>query len=160
MEILLPTLISPEHKWKLAGLLKYIFPAPLTLTTYFKVNSLQLWSFNKYGHFMSWVRLLKFICISIRYLSLCFLSLSKICSIAKVNHCLVKIFLCMYWSEILYFSVYLNFKDRDHPFIRRRHFLGGRGRGIHIECSKQFEWKLYFYRSGQRGPFWAELKLL
>ena len=33
-------------------------------------------------------------------------------------------------------------------------------RDIHIECSKQFKWKLYFYRSGQRGPFWAELKLL
>ena len=32
-------------------------------------------------------------------------------------------------------------------------------RDIHIECSKQFEWKLYFYRSGQSGPFWAELKL-
>ena len=33
-------------------------------------------------------------------------------------------------------------------------------RDIHIECSKQFKRKLYFYRSGQRGPFWAELKLL
>ena len=33
-------------------------------------------------------------------------------------------------------------------------------RDIHIECSKQIKWKLYFYRSGQRGPFWAELKLL
>ena len=33
-------------------------------------------------------------------------------------------------------------------------------RDIHIECSKQFKWKLYFYRSWQRGPFWSELKLL
>ena len=33
-------------------------------------------------------------------------------------------------------------------------------RDIHIECSKQFKGKLYFYKSGQRGPFWAELKLL
>ena len=33
-------------------------------------------------------------------------------------------------------------------------------RDIHIECSKQFKWNLYFYWSGQSGPFWAELKLL
>ena len=33
-------------------------------------------------------------------------------------------------------------------------------RDIHIECSKQFKWKLYFYASGQSGPFWAVLKLL
>ena len=32
---------------------------------------------------------------------------------------------------------------------------------IHIECSKQFKCNLvYFYGSGQNGPFWAELKLL
>ena len=31
---------------------------------------------------------------------------------------------------------------------------------IHIECSKQFKWNLYFYVSGQSGPFWAVLKLL
>ena len=35
----------------------------------------------------------------------------------------------------------------------------GLSRDIHIECSKQFEWNLYFYRSGQSGLFWAELKL-
>ena len=33
-------------------------------------------------------------------------------------------------------------------------------RDIHIECSKQFKWNLYFYVSGQSGPFWAVLKLL
>ena len=33
-------------------------------------------------------------------------------------------------------------------------------RDIHIECSKQFKWNLYFYGFGQSGPFWAELKLL
>ena len=33
-------------------------------------------------------------------------------------------------------------------------------RDIHIECSKQFKRNSYFYGSGQRGPFWAELKLL
>ena len=32
-------------------------------------------------------------------------------------------------------------------------------RDIHIECSKQFKWNLYFYGSGQSGPLWAELKL-
>ena len=32
--------------------------------------------------------------------------------------------------------------------------------GIHIECSKQFKWNLYFYVSGQSRPFWAVLKLL
>ena len=31
---------------------------------------------------------------------------------------------------------------------------------IHIEWSKQFKWKLYFYASGQSGPFWVVLKLL
>ena len=39
------------------------------------------------------------------------------------------------------------------------HFLTP-ARDIHIECSKQFKWNLYFYGSGQSGPFWAELKLL
>ena len=33
-------------------------------------------------------------------------------------------------------------------------------RDIHIECSKQFKRSLYFYMSGQSGPFWAVLKLL
>ena len=33
-------------------------------------------------------------------------------------------------------------------------------RDIHIECSKQFKWNLYFYVSEQSGPFWAVLKLL
>ena len=33
-------------------------------------------------------------------------------------------------------------------------------RDIHIECSKQFNWNLYFDLSGQSGPFWAVLKLL
>ena len=33
-------------------------------------------------------------------------------------------------------------------------------RDIHIECSKQFKWNLYFYVSGQSGSFWAVLKLL
>ena len=33
-------------------------------------------------------------------------------------------------------------------------------RDIHIECSKQFKWNLYFCVSGQSGPFWAVLKLL
>ena len=35
-----------------------------------------------------------------------------------------------------------------------------KSRHIHIECSKQFNWNLYFYVSGQSGPFWPELKLL
>ena len=35
-----------------------------------------------------------------------------------------------------------------------------RPRDIHIECSKQFKGNLYFYVSGQSGPFWAVLKLL
>ena len=35
-----------------------------------------------------------------------------------------------------------------------------KGRDIHIECSKQFKWNLYFYVSGQSWPFWAVLKLL
>ena len=34
------------------------------------------------------------------------------------------------------------------------------GRDIHIECSKQFKWNLYFYLSGLSRPFWAVLKLL
>ena len=33
-------------------------------------------------------------------------------------------------------------------------------RDIHIECSKQFKWNLYLYKSGQSWPFWAVLKLL
>ena len=39
-------------------------------------------------------------------------------------------------------------------------FLWVLTRDIHIECSKQFKWNLYFYGSGQSGPFGAELKLL
>ena len=39
------------------------------------------------------------------------------------------------------------------------HFIWVICRDIHIECSKQFKWNLYFYGSGQSGPFWAELKL-
>ena len=31
---------------------------------------------------------------------------------------------------------------------------------INIEWSKQFKWNLYFYASGQSGPFWAVVKLL
>ena len=31
---------------------------------------------------------------------------------------------------------------------------------LHIECSKQFKWNLYFYVPGQSWPFWAVLKLL
>ena len=33
-------------------------------------------------------------------------------------------------------------------------------RDMNIECSKQFKWNLYFYVSGQSGPFWAVLKVL
>ena len=33
-------------------------------------------------------------------------------------------------------------------------------RDIHIECSKQFKWNLYFYVSGQSWPIWSALKLL
>ena len=33
-------------------------------------------------------------------------------------------------------------------------------RDIHIECSKQFKWNLYFYVSGQSRLFWAVLNLL
>ena len=36
----------------------------------------------------------------------------------------------------------------------------GRVRDIHIECTKQFKWNLYFYVSRQSWPFWAALKLL
>ena len=32
-------------------------------------------------------------------------------------------------------------------------------RDIHIECSKQFKWNLYFYVSGQSRLIWAALKL-
>ena len=36
-----------------------------------------------------------------------------------------------------------------------------KGRDIHIECSKQFKWNLYFYVYGQSRLFWAVLlKLL
>ena len=42
---------------------------------------------------------------------------------------------------------------------KQRDWVGGGVRDIHIECSKQFKWNLYFYGSGQSGPFWAELKL-
>ena len=41
-----------------------------------------------------------------------------------------------------------------------RSTLWSEGRDIHIEYSKQFEWNLYFYVSGQSRPFWAALKLL
>ena len=34
------------------------------------------------------------------------------------------------------------------------------GRDINIECSKQFKCNLYFYVSGQSGPFWAERAVL
>ena len=34
-----------------------------------------------------------------------------------------------------------------------------RPRDIHIECSKQFKWIVYFYVYGQSGPFWAVLKV-
>ena len=57
----------------------------------------------------------------------------------------------------------LNLNRRNEKFIkldRERLKIRILVRDIHIECSKQFKWKLFFYRSGQRGPFWAELKLL
>ena len=38
--------------------------------------------------------------------------------------------------------------------------IRGETRDIHIKCSKQFKWNLYFYLSGQSRPFWAALKLL
>ena len=39
-------------------------------------------------------------------------------------------------------------------------FFATKVRDIHTESSKQFKWNLYFYGFGQKGPFWAELKLL
>ena len=48
------------------------------------------------------------------------------------------------------FIMCANFSDKSFgPFIR----------DIHIECSKQFKLNVYFYVSGQSGPFWAVLKL-
>ena len=35
-----------------------------------------------------------------------------------------------------------------------------KSRDIHIECSKQFKWNLYFYVFGQNWLFWAVLNLL
>ena len=46
---------------------------------------------------------------------------------------------------------------RGEPFSS---FWGEIYKDIHIECSKQFEWDLYFYVSGQSRQFWAVLKLL
>ena len=50
--------------------------------------------------------------------------------------------------------------NRREPDALLELTVEGKIRDIHIECSKHFKCKLYFYRSGQRGPFWAELKLL
>ena len=43
---------------------------------------------------------------------------------------------------------------------RVRSFTLTYDRDIHIECSKQFKWNVFFYVSGQSPPFWAALKLL
>ena len=45
-------------------------------------------------------------------------------------------------------------------YHRPYHLYYTGGRDIHIECSKQFKWNLYFYVSGQSWSFWAVLKLL
>ena len=52
------------------------------------------------------------------------------------------------WWNLINYDVKLNF-SRDIF-----------SRDIHIECSKQFKWNLYFYLSWQSQPFWAVLKLL
>ena len=36
-------------------------------------------------------------------------------------------------------------------------FFDSKARDIHIECSKQFKWTLYFYVSGKSQLFWAVL---
>ena len=47
--------------------------------------------------------------------------------------------------------------DFQQPAVKK---FDPNGRYIHIECSKQFKWNLYFHGSGQSELFWAELKLL
>ena len=49
-------------------------------------------------------------------------------------------------AHLIFFSVHLSFF-----FSLSLGFFQVYGRDIHIECSKQFKWNLYFYGSGQSG---------
>jgi hypothetical protein len=85
------------------------------------------------------------ICILMRILFCVVIWNKKKCKEDKIST--FELLLCNYWGALfadlyLHAFFYLNIKD------------------IHIESSKQFKWNLYFYVSGQSGPFWAVLKLL
>ena len=74
--------------------------------------------------------------------------------------CRISIFLSLFahtqWGEIISEEAFINlpkFTGNSSDFYTKV-------RDIHIECSKQFKWNLYFYGSGQSGSFLAELKLL
>ena len=67
--------------------------------------------------------------------------------------------LVSYIAQICYYdpqSAGINVQSPQSAATPRRLTL----RDIHIECSKQFKYTLYFYVSGQIGSFWAVLKLL
>ena len=61
------------------------------------------------------------------------------------------------FSAPSYFCSYIYVWDK---IISKVEILYSKARDIHIECSKQFKWNLYFYVSRQTWPFWAALKLL
>ena len=48
---------------------------------------------------------------------------------------------------------------RPKPKKGYRMLIRDQSRDIHIECSKQFKWNLYFYGSGQRGLFLGRTKI-
>ena len=66
-------------------------------------------------------------------------------------------------SEYIYGTIHLrcwHFLGEGRIIVKKMPTEGARGRDIHTECSKQFQWNLYSYVSGQNRPFWAALKLL
>ena len=68
-------------------------------------------------------------------------------------------------AHLIFFSVHLSFFFSLSPGFFQVYGINLKkiqvtSRDIHIECSKQFKWNLYFCVSGQSGPFWVVLKLL
>ena len=65
-------------------------------------------------------------------------------------------------ADLLFWGCMLMNSRSGPPLLRGGPPLGtiSNHLAVHIECSKQFKWNLYFYVSGQSGTFWAVPKLL
>ena len=62
---------------------------------------------------------------------------------------------CLIWHRFVFISHFMLLSAELYSS-----YFDTCARDIHIECSRQFKWNLYFYVSGQSRLFWAALKLL